>query len=324
MARSALRWLGGAVAIACVAVPNAGAREPVVGVDLAAAVPVSTFQRTADAGGAILPFVGYRFGDRYFFTPLVQAQFAAFPNNVDPDLGPESEDQAASLFAITAGARLGMKEEKLEIYFTAQGGYYTDISGPINDQGEGFAIGGGVDYELTPGNTLGLFLRRDQSSMRAARDTTDDLTYLLTGLSYQHRFLAPPPPPAPVVAEAPPPPPAPPPKKKIVLRGVNFDFDRANIRADAEPILDAAVSTLQAEQPISIVVEGHTDSTGADQYNQDLSIRRATAVRDYLQKKGIDAGRMTIEGYGETKPVASNDTAEGRAQNRRVELRVAE
>jgi outer membrane protein OmpA-like peptidoglycan-associated protein len=293
-----------------------------VGVDLAAAIPVSTFQRTAAPGGAILPFVGYRFGDRYFFTPLVQPQFAFFQNDLDRSI--PGSNNPVSLFAITAGARLGMREDKAEIYFTAQGGYYTDMSGPINDKGEGFAIGGGVDYELSPGNWLGLFLRRDQSSMRAVRGDTDDLTYLLTGLSYEHRFLPPPPPPpAPVVAEAPPPPP-PAPKKKIVLRGVNFDFDKANIRADAEPILDAAASTLQAEQPVSIAVEGHTDSTGSDEYNQGLSIRRAAAVRDYLEKKGIDPGRMTIEGYGETKPVASNDTDEGRAQNRRVELRVAE
>lgn len=324
MARSALRSLGGAVAIACFAVPGAWAREPVVGVDLAAALPISTFQRTAGPGGAILPFAGYRFGDRYFFTPLVQAQFTAFQNDVDPDVGPDSSADSASLFAITAGARLGLKEDNLEIYFTAQGGYYTDLAGPINDKGEGFAIGGGFDYELTPGNLLGLFIRRDQSSMRAARNSTNDLTYLLTGLSYQHRFLPPPPPPpAPVVAEAPPPP-APPQKKKIVLRGVHFDFDKANIRADAEPILDAAAATLQAEQPVDIVVEGHTDSIGTEQYNQALSVRRATAVRDYLQKKGIAADRMTIKGYGEDRPVASNDTAEGRAQNRRVELHVAE
>jgi outer membrane protein OmpA-like peptidoglycan-associated protein len=309
------------------AVPSAWAREPVVGVDLAVALPVSTFQGNADAGGAILPYAGYRFGDRYFFTPLVQAQFAAF-SNVDwtaPTGTGGSDKETASLFAITAGARLGLKEGNLEIYFTAQGGYYTDMTGPINDNGEGFAIGGGLSYELSPGNVLGLFIRRDQSSMRAGRTTTDDLTYLLTGFGYEHRFLAPPapPPPAPAVAEAPPPP-APPQKKKIVLRGVNFDFDKANIRADAEPILDAAVSTLQSEQPITIVVEGHTDSVGADQYNQGLSVRRATAVRDYLVKSGIDAGRLTIEGYGEKNPVASNDTAEGRAQNRRVELRVSE
>lgn len=326
MARSALRWLVGAVAIAGVAVPSAWAREPVVGVDLAAALPISTFQGNADAGGAILPYVGYRFGDRYFFTPIVQAQLATF-SNVDwtaPNSTSNSgKNETASLFAITAGAKMGLKEDNLEVYFTAQGGYYTDMTGPINDKGEGFAIGGGLDYELTPGNLLGIFIRRDQSSMRAGRNSTDDLTYLLTGLGYQHRFLPPPPPPpAPVVAEAPPP--APPQKKKIVLRGVNFDFDKANIRPDAEPILDAAVATLEAEQPVHIVVEGYTDSTGSEQYNQALSVRRATAVRDYLEKKGIAADRMTIEGFGETMPVASNDTAEGRAQNRRVELRVAE
>lgn len=319
MARSALRWLGVTVAVACVVVPSAWAGEPVVGVDLAAALPISTFQRTADPGGAILPFAGYRFGDTYYFTPILQPQLSVFQN----DSGRSGGDDIV-LLAISAGARIGWKEDKQEIYFTAQGGYYGDVQGPVNDKGEGFAIGGGYNYDLSPGNSLGLFIRRDQSSMRAARNSTNDLTYLLTGLSYEHRFLAPPPPPpAPVVAEAPPPP-APPQKKKIVLRGVNFDFDKANIRADAEPILDAAVATLQSEQPITIVVEGHTDSTGSDQYNQNLSIRRATAVRDYLAKKGIDSGRMTIEGFGETKPVASNDTAEGRAQNRRVELRVSE
>jgi outer membrane protein OmpA-like peptidoglycan-associated protein len=323
MARSALRWLGGAAAIACIVVPSAGAREPVVGVDVGVALPVSTFQGNADAGGAILPFVGYRFGDRYFFTPLVQAQFAAF-SNVDWSAG-GGDERTASLFAITAGARLGLKEGPLEIYFTAQGGYYTDMTGPINDKGEGFAIGGALDYELSPGNLLGLFIRRDQSSMRAGRITTNDLTYLITGFGYEHRFLPPPPPPppAPAVAEAPPPP-APAQRKKIVLRGVHFDFDKANIRADAEPILDTAVSTLQSDQPVEIVVEGHTDSVGTEQYNQSLSVRRATAVRDYLEMKGIDASRMTIEGFGESNPVASNDTAEGRAQNRRVELRVSE
>jgi OOP family OmpA-OmpF porin len=147
------------------------------------------------------------------------------------------------------------------------------------------------------------------------------MKFLATGLSLRHRFL--PPPPVVVAAAPPPPPPTPAPaKKKIVLRGVNFDFDKADIRPDAEPILDEAVRTLQEEGAISIVVEGHTDSIGTEEYNQGLSVRRAAAVRAYLAGKGIDASRMSVEGLGETKPVASNDTSSGRAQNRRVELSV--
>jgi OOP family OmpA-OmpF porin len=136
---------------------------------------------------------------------------------------------------------------------------------------------------------------------------------------------APPPPPAPVVAEAPPPPPpppAPPVQKKIVLRGVNFDFDKSSIRADARPVLDEAINILKSQGGVAIIAEGHTDSTGSDSYNQGLSVRRANAVRDYLVAGGIEASRISTEGFGETQPVASNSTRDGRAQNRRVELKV--
>lgn len=131
----------------------------------------------------------------------------------------------------------------------------------------------------------------------------------------------PPPPPPPPVAQAPPPPP-PPAKKKIVLRGVNFDFDKATIRPDAARILDEAVATLKAEPDIEVLIVGHTDSIGSEAYNLRLSQRRAQAVRDYLVKHGISAARLKVKGMGESQPVASNDTAEGRAQNRRVELLV--
>jgi len=67
-------------------------------------------------------------------------------------------------------------------------------------------------------------------------------------------------------------------------------------------------------------VAGHTDSVGTDSYNQGLSERRANAVKDYLTAQGIKASRLTARGYGESRPVASNDTDEGRAENRRVEL----
>ena len=132
---------------------------------------------------------------------------------------------------------------------------------------------------------------------------------------------APPPPkPAPPPPPKPAPPPPPPPEEKIVLRGVNFDFNKSNIRPDAAVILDEAASILKANPSRSVKVAGYTDSVGSDKYNQGLSERRAKSVRDYLVSKGVDASRLTSMGFGESNPIATNDTAEGRALNRRVEL----
>ncbi len=111
-------------------------------------------------------------------------------------------------------------------------------------------------------------------------------------------------------------------KKQIVLRGINFDFDKSNIKPEAEPVLDAAVDVLKENPDVHIRVAGYTDSTGADAYNQGLSERRANSVRDYLEAHGIAASRLTAVGFGEADPVASNDTKDGRAQNRRVTLDV--
>ncbi|MBI1814128.1 MAG: OmpA family protein [Deltaproteobacteria bacterium] len=179
----------------------------------------------------------------------------------------------------------------------------------------------GIDYFLTPD-----FVIRPTG---LAGITTEALDWGI-GLGLVYTFQAPsfslPQAPPPAVAQAAEPPPAPAPvmKKKIVLRGVNFDFSKSNIRPDAVPILDQAISTLKESSGITISVEGHTDDIGSDEYNQALSLRRAEAVRDYLASHGIAASRMTVQGFGESSPVATNDTDEGRAQNRRVELRVTQ
>ncbi len=86
--------------------------------------------------------------------------------------------------------------------------------------------------------------------------------------------------------------------------------------------MDEAINILKQEGDVAIVCAGFTDSIGSDQYNLKLSMRRAEAVRDYLVAGGIAASRIKAEGFGEADPVASNATADGRAQNRRVELRV--
>ena len=106
----------------------------------------------------------------------------------------------------------------------------------------------------------------------------------------------------------------------IELQGVYFDLDQATLKPESMAILDAAVKTMGDHGTLVVEVAGHTDSTGSEAYNQDLSERRAQVVYNYLVDKGISADRMTWKGYGESSPIAPNDTAEGRAKNRRTEL----
>jgi OOP family OmpA-OmpF porin len=133
----------------------------------------------------------------------------------------------------------------------------------------------------------------------------------------------PPPPPPPKVA-APPPPPPPPAKQKLVLRGVQFDFNKSNIRPGDAAVLDEAASALKANPGVTVNVNGYCDAVGSVKYNQKLSERRAESVVKYLVKAGIPEDRLVPHGYGKTDFVATNDTAEGRAQNRRVELMPAQ
>lgn len=118
--------------------------------------------------------------------------------------------------------------------------------------------------------------------------------------------------------------PAPAPVKQevISLQGVYFNTNSAELTAASTVKLDEAVATLKRRGDISVEVAAHTDSRGKDSYNLALSDRRAQSVMQYLIAHGIAADRLTAKGYGETQPVADNASAEGRAQNRRVELRV--
>jgi OOP family OmpA-OmpF porin len=128
------------------------------------------------------------------------------------------------------------------------------------------------------------------------------------------------PPPPPKVAAPSPPPPAPPAKEKLVLRGVHFDFNKSTIRSGDAAVLDEAAEALKANPGVTVNVNGYCDAVGSMKYNQKLSERRAESVVKYLAKAGIPQDRLVPHGYGKTDFVASNDTAEGRAQNRRVEL----
>lgn len=140
--------------------------------------------------------------------------------------------------------------------------------------------------------------------------------------------VAPPVAPPPVAqAPRPPAPPAPTPAPAVASKvtyaaDAFFDFDKATLKPEGRAKLDDLVSKIQGINLEVIIGVGHTDSVGADAYNQSLSVRRAESVKAYLVSKGIEKNRVYTEGKGEKQPVADNKTAEGRAKNRRVEIEV--
>ena len=152
---------------------------------------------------------------------------------------------------------------------------------------------------------------------------------------------APEPPVAVVPAQEPPPPPPPPPCEMpqpgepismegcktgdtIVLRGVNFDFDKSTLTLNAKSLLNQVADALKSRPDIKVEIDGHTDGKGSVPYNLKLSDARAASVRSYLVEQGIDSGRMTSKGFGKSMPIADNATDAGRELNRRVELKVTE
>jgi OOP family OmpA-OmpF porin len=107
----------------------------------------------------------------------------------------------------------------------------------------------------------------------------------------------------------------------LVLEGVNFEYDSARLTQESHEVLDRVARSLREWPQVRVEIGGHTDDAGTDEYNMELSERRAQAVRDYLMDRGVGGSRLQAKGYGKTRPVNRNDTEEGRAQNRRVELK---
>jgi OOP family OmpA-OmpF porin len=201
--------------------------------------------------------------------------------------------------------------------------------------GDAGAIGGsdvhlglGVEYKFAPNWSLAGEYANSSAKTGGLKLNNNNLTL---GLNYY--FGKPAAPAAPVVAEAPKPAPvaAPAPVKEtwktlledkpVQIEGANFDTNSAQLRKTAYPKLDDVVGFAAKYSDAKLVVGGHTDNRGSKAYNQKLSERRAAAVKAYLVKKGVAAERISTQGYGFDQPVADNKTAEGRAKNRRVEIR---
>jgi OmpA-OmpF porin, OOP family len=158
---------------------------------------------------------------------------------------------------------------------------------------------------------------RFQQKISGGASGTIDLGFNL-GMNY---FFNPPAPAAAAPAPAPAPvAEVPPETRTITVRlNVEFEFDKAVVRAIYGDELRAVAEAMKTHGDIDLVLEGHTDSIGTDAYNQDLSERRAAAVKERIaQDYGIDRSRIKTVGYGESRPIADNSTEEGRARNRRV------
>lgn len=110
--------------------------------------------------------------------------------------------------------------------------------------------------------------------------------------------------------------------EKVVLRGVNFASGSATLLPAAYDTLRTVAAAMKVNRKFEVEIGGHTDSVGDEKKNQRLSERRAESVKAFLVKEGVDEDRLSTQGYGESQPADSNDTAEGRANNRRVAFRV--
>ena len=108
----------------------------------------------------------------------------------------------------------------------------------------------------------------------------------------------------------------------VRLKNIYFDFDKTTLKSESFVELDKVVDFLQQNKSVEIEIAGHTDNKGSDEYNENLSQGRSQSVVDYIISKGVEEFRLKAHGYGESRPISSNDTEDGRANNRRVEFTV--
>jgi outer membrane protein OmpA-like peptidoglycan-associated protein len=325
-----VRLVSGFLFLAVLAAGAARADGPFVGADLGWSEPQNPNFRAHDVTGVMVsPYAGYMFND--YLGAQGQILFDVHGRDAAPTFPYKGQSQATTSLGAAVGPRLALPFwEVWELYATVQGGVFTGLSGSLSHTAPGFSVGPGIEYKLTSAVSATLSGRWNRM-YQSPRPTDlsvgqlprqrfgEDARWFTVGLGLKYTF-PPKPPSPPVVAEVPP---IPEEKvqRRIILRAVYFDFDKAIIRPDAAPVLDEAVDMMKSEG-IAVIAQGHTDSIGTDEYNLKLSRRRADAVRNYLVAHGVAPSRITTEGFGESRPVDTNDTPEGRAKNRRVELHV--
>jgi len=277
-------------------------------------------------------------------------------NETKPDRnGLELQLDSASLDVL----RMFGHNSAVSPYITVGAGVLKDDFNPGPSSNDVMAQAGlGLLWRVTDHFALRPEVKARWDDTGLAGHQTDYLAQVGFQFSFGGAVAPPPPPPAPEPAPAPapeavPPPPPPPPadsdgdgvpdaqdqcpgtphgvavdalgcerKGSITLEGVTFKLNSADLTVDSRPALDRVASDLRKYPRLKIELQGYTDSAGSDQYNLKLSQRRADAVARYLMDAGVPAAQVTARGYGEADPIADNKTAEGRAQNRRVVMKV--
>lgn len=255
-----------------------------------------------------------------------------FSNNWALEAGYGRELAGATMNAIRADALYFLGENNIKGWTPyIVGGYaYYDLggsdyqfSGANQEYTEQVSLGFGLSKMLKPQ----LEFRSDVRALHKVSDSQDGVDDAALNFSLNYYFNSPEQvavvEPAPVRAAVPAPPRPPvvePEVRTISVRlNVEFEFDKAVVRAIYGDELQAIAAAMKAHQDIDLVLEGHTDSVGTDKYNQSLSERRVIAVKAKLSEMyGIDPTRISTVGYGESRPIADNKTTDGRARNRRV------
>jgi outer membrane protein OmpA-like peptidoglycan-associated protein len=208
----------------------------------------------------------------------------AHPSKISP-----TKTDAAMKFFVISQDKGPVKGVVIELSAPTGHKYYTDVT-----DAEGYAetlVPVGQKYELT-------YLSLGRKDVAASVTVTNEpkQTVKLT-LRYQPR----------------------PPAAPFVLKGITFETAKATILPESYPQLDIVAEFMTRKRSARLEIAGHTDNVGNPKANKALSQKRAIACRSYLISKGIDGGRITAVGHGDTRPVAPNDTEEGRQQNRRIE-----
>ena len=302
-----------------------------------------------DSSVGVKLFGGYRF-NKWLGLEGAYYNFGDFSTDLDPPN--PGGDATASIDGFSGSAVIYAPLDSQDLEAYGKLGYYffdqqVVVDGAVagSNKPEGITLGAGARFFVS-----------DQFAVRAEGDwfNIKDGDLWAINLGFEYLFgrpakavpvaIA-----APVAVVAPPPPPPPVPvdsdgdgvvdasdqcpgtpagakvnaqgcEEELVLRGVTFPNNSAEITPEDRLLLDSVADILAKRPGFNVEVRGHTDSTGKDAYNLDLSQRRAEAVRDYLVVKGIPAEKLTAVGKGEAEPIAPNDTADGRALNRRVTL----
>jgi OOP family OmpA-OmpF porin len=265
--------------------------------------------------------------------------------------GPSEKLRALSLDALF---KFLPPSSRFRPYALVGAGELTDAIGGHGPDNESWLAEAGLGVLAGLGNQTGSTRLQFRAEAKYRWQFTQNAAYIpnnpgdvLFGVGLQLSFGNPTPPP-PIAAAPPPPPPpepapppAPPPpppcnapagfkvdenchiiEQSVIVRAVDFEYNSSQLTAPAQRTLDELATALASQSELNVDVQGYTDSTGSAAYNLHLSQQRANAVKSYLVSKGVSASALTAKGYGKANPIASNDTTEGRALNRRVAFEV--